>query len=171
MPNVRPVVILPASVLREVAKPVKGITDEIRALMDDMLATMYASEGIGLAANQIGETVRVLVMDVAKEGEESQPCFMANPEIIWSSEEQNIHKEGCLSIPEVFEEVERPASVRVTYLDYHGQPQELLAEELLATCVQHEIDHLNGVLFIDHISRLKRSRIVTKFTKAAKRAQ
>jgi len=140
--------------------------------MDDMLETMYEAPGIGLAASQIAIMKRVIVMDVAKRKDEAasaQPLALANPEILWASEELSAYEEGCLSIPDYYEEVQRPARVRVGYLDRDGRRQEMEAEGILATCVQHEIDHLNGVLFIDHISRLKRERIVKKFSKAAKR--
>ncbi len=168
----RPILILPDKRLREMAAPVTAVDDEIRALMDDMLETMYAAPGIGLAATQIGEMKRVLVLDVAKRQDEdasANPLVFANPEILWASEELSTYNEGCLSIPEIYEEVERPARIRVGYLDRDNTRQEIEAEGILATCLQHEIDHLNGVLFIDHISRLKREMISKKFSKAAKR--
>ncbi len=168
----RPILILPDKRLREKAAPVNAVDDAIRALMDDMLETMYAAPGIGLAATQIGEMKRVLVLDVAKRQDEdasANPLVFANPEILWASEELSTYNEGCLSIPEIYEEVERPARVRVGYLDRDNKRQEIEAEGILATCLQHEIDHLNGVLFIDHISRLKREMISKKFSKAAKR--
>ena len=135
-----------------------------------MFETMYDAPGIGLAAIQIGVPKRVVTMDLAKKDEPQEPQVFINPEIVWSSEEKAIYEEGCLSIPEFYEEVERPAQVRVKYLDLEGKQQEIEADGLLATCLQHEIDHLNGVLFIDHISRLKRDRVIKKFAKAAKRA-
>lgn len=168
----RPILILPDKRLREKAAPIVAVDDEIRALMDDMLETMYAAPGIGLAATQIGEMKRVLVLDVAKRQDEeasANPLVFANPEILWASEELSSYNEGCLSIPEIYEEVERPARIRVGYLDRDNKRQEIEAEGILATCLQHEIDHLNGVLFIDHISRLKREMISKKFSKAAKR--
>ena len=168
----RPILILPDKRLREKAAPIAAVDDEIRALMDDMLETMYAAPGIGLAATQIGEMKRVLVLDVAKRQDEeasANPLVFANPEILWASEELSTYNEGCLSIPEIYEEVERPARIRVGYLDRDNKRQEIEAEGILATCLQHEIDHLNGVLFIDHISRLKREMISKKFSKAAKR--
>jgi peptide deformylase len=168
----RPILILPDKRLRQKAEPIAAVDDAIRALMDDMLETMYAAPGIGLAATQIGEMKRVLVLDVAKREDEeatAEPMVFANPEITWSSEELSIYNEGCLSIPEIYEEVERPARIRVRYLDRDNRAQEIEADGILATCLQHEIDHLNGVLFIDHISRLKREMIAKKFTKAAKR--
>ena len=169
----RPILILPDKRLREKAAPIAAVDDEIRALMDDMLETMYAAPGIGLAATQIGEMKRVLVLDVAKRQDEeasANPLVFANPEILWASDELSTYNEGCLSIPEIYEEVERPARIRVGYLDRDNKRQEIEAEGILATCLQHEIDHLNGVLFIDHISRLKREMISKKFSKAAKRS-
>ncbi len=139
--------------------------------MDDMLETMYEAPGIGLAATQIAVDQRVIVLDVAKRKDDSikaDPMCLANPEILWASEELSVYEEGCLSIPEYYEEVERPARVRVGYLDREGRAREIEADGILATCLQHEIDHLNGVLFIDHISRLKRARVIKKFEKAAK---
>lgn len=168
----RPILILPDKRLRQKAAPIGAVDDDIRALMEDMLETMYDAPGIGLAATQIGEMKRVLVLDVAKRQDEeasAQPMAFANPEILWASEELSTYSEGCLSIPEIYEEVERPTRVRVGYLDRNNKRQEIEADGLLATCLQHEIDHLNGVLFIDHISRLKREMISKKFSKAAKR--
>jgi peptide deformylase len=168
----RPILILPDKKLRQKAQPIAAVDDEIRALMDDMLETMYAAPGIGLAATQIGEMKRVLVLDVAKRQEEeasAHPMVFANPEVLWASDELSTYNEGCLSIPEIYEEVERPARIRVGYLDRDNKRQEIEADGILATCLQHEIDHLNGVLFIDHISRLKREMISKKFIKAAKR--
>jgi peptide deformylase len=135
-----------------------------------MFETMYEAPGIGLAAIQIGEPVRVVTMDLAKKDEPKQPRVFINPELVSKSEIKNVHEEGCLSIPEYYEEVERPAEVKVKYLDLDGKEQEIEANGLLATCLQHEIDHLNGVLFIDHISKLKRDRVIKKFTKQLKRA-
>ncbi|WP_297296356.1 peptide deformylase [uncultured Methylovirgula sp.] len=168
----RPILILPDKRLRQKAQPIAAVDDAIRALMDDMLETMYAAPGIGLAATQIGEMKRLLVLDVAKRQDEeasAEPMVFANPDIVWSSEELSTYNEGCLSIPEIYEEVERPARIRVRYLDRDNRQQEIEADGILATCLQHEIDHLNGVLFIDHISRLKREMISKKFVKAAKR--
>jgi peptide deformylase len=167
---VRPILTLPDPRLRLVSEPVKAIDDEIRQLVDDMLETMYGAPGIGLAAIQIGVPKRVITADLAKKDEERAPQVFINPEIVSRSEELSTYEEGCLSIPEIHEDVERPATVRVRYLDRDGKPHEVDAEGLLATCLQHEIDHLDGVLFIDHISKLKRDRIVKKFSKAAKRA-
>jgi peptide deformylase len=166
---IRPLVILPDSILRQVSKPVEAITPEIRTLAAEMLETMYDAPGIGLAAIQVGVPKRIVTIDLAKQDEEKQPQVFVNPEVTWSSEETNIHEEGCLSIPEYYEEVERPSRVKVRYLDLDGKEQEVEAEGLLATCLQHEIDHLNGVLFIDYLSRLKRERVTKRFAKAARR--
>jgi peptide deformylase len=167
---VREIIILPDKRLRSVSEPVKKIDREIKDLVADMFETMYDAPGIGLAAIQVGVPRRVVTMDLSKKEEEQQPLVFINPEILWRSDEKATYEEGCLSIPEFYEEVERPAQVRVKYLDLDGKEQELEANGLLATCLQHEIDHLNGVLFIDHISRLKRARVTKKFAKAAKRA-
>jgi peptide deformylase len=167
--SIRPLVILPDSKLRLVSEPIKDITDEIRRLADDMLDTMYDAPGVGLAAIQVGVPVRMVTMDVSKSDDERQPLVLINPEIIWSSEEKRTYEEGCLSIPEYYEEVERPDRVRFRYTNLGGETIEQDAEGLMATCVQHEIDHLNGVLFIDYLSKLKRDRVTTKFKKAAKR--
>jgi peptide deformylase len=162
---IRPIITAPDDRLRQVSKPVASVDDGLRALMDDMLETMYDAPGIGLAAIQIGEPIRVIVMDIADDEEQPAPQYFVNPEILDPAEELNLHEEGCLSVPEFYEEVERPASCRVKYLDYDGKAQTLEAEGLLATCIQHEIDHLEGVLFIDHLSRLKRERILKKLKK------
>ena len=167
--SIKPLVIIPDSKLRLRSEPVKDITDEIRRLADDMLETMYDAPGVGLAAIQIGVPVRMVTMDVSKSEDERQPMVLINPEITWSSEEKRTYEEGCLSIPEYYEEVERPDRVRFRYMNLQGETIEQDAEGLMATCVQHEIDHLNGVLFIDYLSKLKRDRVVTKFKKAAKR--
>jgi peptide deformylase len=167
----REIIILPDPLLRTVSKPVKTVDTTTRKLMDDMLETMYEAPGIGLAAVQIGIPKRLVVIDLSKEDEEKQPLFLVNPEIIWSSEEESDYEEGCLSIPEFFDMVTRPKEIKVRYLDRQGEAQEKHCGGVLATCVQHEIDHLNGVLFIDHISKLKRDRVVKKFTKAQKLAR
>ena len=167
----RPILILPDPHLRLVCAPVLSVDDGLRQLMDDMVETMHDAPGIGLAASQIGVMKRLVVIDLAKKDEPPQPQYFVNPEIVWSSEEKSIYEEGCLSIPEYYEEVERPASVRVRFLDRDGRPQEILAEGLLATAIQHEIDHLDGVLFIDHISKLKRDRVTKKFIKQAKQRE
>jgi peptide deformylase len=166
----RPIIVLPDPRLRVVSEPVGKVDGEIRKLVDDMFETMYDAPGIGLAAIQVGVPKRVVTADLAKKDEPRNPQVFINPEIVSSSEELSVYEEGCLSIPEIHEDVERPTRVRVRYMDLAGKPKEVEADGLLATCLQHEIDHINGVLFIDHISKLKRDRIVKKFTKAAKRA-
>ncbi len=148
------------------ARPVPAVDDKVRRLMDDMLDTMYGAIGVGLAAPQVGQSSRVIVLDVAREGEKPQPMKLANPEIIWRSEELATGNEGCLSLPEHYAEVTRPAKIRLRYLDYQNEIRELEASGLLAMCLQHEIDHLDGILFVDHISSLKRSMILRKLTKA-----
>lgn len=167
----REIIILPDKRLRSVCKPVAEINDETRALVADMFETMYEAPGIGLAAIQIGVLSRVIVMDLSKREAEAEPRVFINPEITWSSEETSLYEEGCLSIPDIHEDVERPSRVKIRYLDLDGNRQEEDAEGLFATCIQHEVDHLNGILFIDHISKLKRERIIKKFAKAAKRAK
>jgi peptide deformylase len=164
--SVRDIIILPDPVLRQVSKPVSSVGGAERKLFDDMLATMYDAPGIGLAAIQVGMPQRMLVIDLSRDGEERKPLFMANPEIVEFSEAVSDYEEGCLSIPDFYEMVTRPSSVKVRYLDRNNEAQELTASGVLATCVQHELDHLNGVLFIDHISKLKRDRVIKKFTKA-----
>ena len=144
------------------------VTDEIRALMDDMLETMYAAPGIGLAAIQIGEPLNVIVMDLARDGEEPNPQYFINPEILESVDETKPYEEGCLSVPDVFDEIERPAKVKIKYLDYNGKEVVEWAEGLYATCIQHEMDHLKGILFIDYLSRLKKQRAVKKVQKLEK---
>ena len=167
--SVRPIITLPdEKTLRAVSKPLKTVDAHARAVFDDMLETMYDAPGIGLAAIQIGVAQRMLVIDLAKEGEEKKPFFVANPEIIWASDEISDYEEGCLSIPDFFEMVDRPKEIKLRYLDRQGEAMELHAAGLTATVLQHEIDHLNGVLFIDHISRLKRERVIKKFLKADK---
>ena len=166
--TIKPLIILPDPLLRQASKSVEQIDTEIQRLADDMLETMYDAPGIGLAAIQIGVPRRMLVIDVAREGEEKTPLVFINPEIVASSDERSVYEEGCLSIPDYYAEVERPARVTVKHLDRNGKEQLTEADGLLATCVQHEIDHLNGVLFIDYISRLKREMVIKKFTKAAK---
>ncbi|MEL6361625.1 MAG: peptide deformylase [Pseudomonadota bacterium] len=162
---IRKILTAPDPQLREVSKPVDTVDDNLRALMDDMLETMYDANGIGLAAIQVGVPLRVIVMDLAGEDEEKNPVYYVNPEILDPSDELAVYQEGCLSVPEFYEEVERPATCKIKYLDYHGKEQVVEADELLATCIQHEMDHLNGVLFIDHLSRLKRDRILKKLKK------
>ena len=165
--TLRPIITLPdEKILREVSKPVAAIDNSTRSLWDDMLETMYRAPGIGLAAIQIGVPRRMIVLDLSKDGEDKSPMFLANPEITWSSEALSDYEEGCLSIPDYYDMVTRPTEVKVRYLDRHGVAKEVHAGGLMATCLQHEIDHLNGVLFIDHVSRLKRERVVKKFAKA-----
>ena len=170
----RPILVIPDSKLRQTAEAVAHVDDEVRALVEDMFETMYKAPGIGLAAPQIGVMRRVVVLDVAKRRDEdatAEPMVLINPDISYESEETSVHEEGCLSIPDFYEDVERPAVIRVDFLDRDGKPQSIEAEGILAVCIQHEIDHLNGVLFIDHISRLKRSRVIKKFEKAARETQ
>jgi peptide deformylase len=166
----RDIITVPDSRLKQVSTPVETVDDALRALMDDMLETMYEAPGIGLAAVQIGVPKRVIVMDLARTDEPKAPQYFVNPEILWSSEETLPYEEGCLSVPEIYDEVERPARVKLRYLNYHGELIEEDAEGVFAVCIQHEMDHLEGVLFIDHLSRLKRERAVAKVKKAAKAA-
>lgn len=164
----RPILILPDERLRAIAEPIEKIDDGIKQLAADMLETMYDAPGIGLAAIQIGVPKQVIVMDLAREGEKPQPRYFVNPEIIWTSDETSVYEEGCLSVPDLYEEVERPARCRVRYLDYQGEIREEECDELLATCLQHEMDHLKGILFIDHLSRVKRSMMLKKLMKQKK---
>ncbi len=166
----REIIKLPDKRLRLVSKPVVKVDAAVRRLIDDMFETMYAAPGVGLAAIQVGEPKRVVTVDLAKKDEPKDPRVFINPEVIWSSQEKRVYEEGCLSIPEIYEEVERPAEVKVKYMDLDGKIDEIKASGLLATVLQHEIDHTNGILFIDHISKLKRDRIIKKFAKAAKLA-
>jgi peptide deformylase len=166
---IRPILVLPDPRLRKPSARVARVDKELRALVEDMFETMYDAPGVGLAAVQIGVPKRVIVADPTRGEEEKQPIAMINPELVWASEERAVVEEGCLSIPEVTEEVERPEQVRVRYLDLEGEAREVEAGGLFARVLQHEIDHTNGVLFIDHLSRLKRGRIIKKFAKAAKR--
>ncbi|CAA0113730.1 Peptide deformylase 1 [Starkeya nomas] len=178
--SIRPLVILPDSRLRLISDPVVRVDARVRAIVEDMFETMYDAPGIGLAAIQVGVPERIVTIDVGpreaedrEEGDEREvekrPLALINPEVVSASEELSVYAEGCLSIPEYYADVERPARVRVRYMDLNGETREIDADGLLATCVQHEIDHLNGVLFIDHISKLKRDRVMTKFTKLAKK--
>jgi len=166
----RSIITIPDPLLREVCAPIETVDDNIRAQADDMLETMYDAPGIGLAASQIGILNRIFVLDVAKEDAPKEPMVFINPEIVWSSDDTSVYQEGCLSIPDYFEDVERPAEVTLKFLNREGSEQEIKADGLLATCIQHELDHLNGKLFIDYISKLKRDRVVKKFTKQAKLA-
>ena len=164
------IIIAPDPRLKITAKPVKKVDASVRKLMDDMLETMHSARGIGLAAPQVGDRRRVIVVDVANEDEAPNPIRMANPELLWTSDEERIHEEGCLSLPEQYAEVVRPDRIRVRYLDYQNEIRELETDSVLATCIQHEMDHLDGVLFVDHISALKRRMILRKLQKAKKLA-
>ena len=166
--TIRPILTTPNPILKQVSKPVEAVTDDIRTLMDDMLETMYDAPGIGLAAIQIGEPLNVIVMDLAGEGEEPAPQYFVNPEILEAVEEKQPYQEGCLSVPDYFETIDRPEKVKITYLDYNGKRVTEYATGLYAVCIQHEMDHLKGVLFIDYLSRLKRERAVKKVIKAEK---
>ena len=167
---IRPVLIAPDPRLKQISKPVERVDDALRALMDDMLATMYAAPGIGLAAIQVGVPKRVIVMDLAREGEPPQPRHFVNPEILWTAEEMALCQEGCLSVPDLYEEVERPKAVKVRFLDYKGGEREIEADGMLAVCLQHEIDHLEGILFVDHLSKLKRDMMLRKLAKARRQS-
>ena len=164
--SILPIITAPDPRLKLKARPVAAVNDGIRRLMDDMLETMYLAPGIGLAAPQVGVTKRVLVLDVSGEGEKPAPFKIANPEILWRSEELATYSEGCLSLPEHYADVTRPAEIKLRYLDYQNELRELHAKGLLATVIQHEMDHLEGVLFVDHISALKRNIILRKLVKA-----
>ncbi|MGR6432206.1 peptide deformylase [Rhizobium sp. PAMB 3182] len=166
--TIKPLIILPDPVLRQLSAPIEQVGDDVRKLADDMLETMYDAPGIGLAAIQIGVPKRMLVIDVSRDDEDKAPQVFINPEILATSDDRSVYEEGCLSIPNYYAEVERPASLTVRYVDRDGKQQTMDADGLLATCLQHEIDHLNGILFIDHISKLKRDMVIRKFTKAAK---
>lgn len=163
-----PILIAPDPRLKKIAKPVAAVDATVRKLMDDMLETMYSAPGIGLAAPQVGQLIRVIVLDLAHEGEEPQPLRMANPELIWVSDDDGIYNEGCLSVPDHYADVARPAAIKVRYLDETNTQRELAADGLLATCIQHEMDHLEGILFIDHLTSLKRNVILRKLLKAKK---
>jgi peptide deformylase len=170
---IREILTVPDPRLKKVSTRVEAVDDELRALMDDMLETMYDAPGIGLAAIQIGVPKRVIVMDISPREEDSgerEPRYFVNPEILWRSEETQPYEEGCLSIPDIYDEVERPAKVKLRYMNYQGETIEEDAEGVFAVCIQHEMDHLEGILFIDHLSRLKRERAVSKVKKAAKAA-
>jgi peptide deformylase len=164
----REILVVPHPVLKQVSTKVDVVDDDLRALMDDMLETMYAAPGIGLAAVQIGVPKRVIVMDLSREGEDKQPRYFVNPEILWASEETAPYEEGCLSVPEIYDEVERPAQVKLRYLNYQGEQIEEDAEGLFAVCIQHEMDHLMGKVFVEYLSPLKRNRIKTKMLKACR---
>lgn len=160
-----PILVAPHPVLKQTARPVAAVDKRVATLMRDMLETMYEANGIGLAAPQVGVSERIIVVDVHEKDEPNQPFLMANPEVVWESQDLHAYEEGCLSVPEHYAEVVRPASVTVRYLDENGAAKEIRAEDTLAVCLQHEIDHLNGVLFVDHLSSLKRSMILRKLQK------
>ncbi len=164
----RKIVIEPDPILRKKSENLETVDDQLRGLLDDMLETMYSAPGIGLAAVQVGILKRAIVIDVSRDKEKKNPFFLINPEIIYKSKNTSIHEEGCLSLPGYFAEIERPAECQVKYIDYHGEKKEIKASGLLSTCIQHEIDHLNGVLFIDYLSKLKRDMIVKKLVKQKK---
>jgi peptide deformylase len=165
-----PIIVAPDPRLKAKCRPVARVDAKVARLMDDMLETMYAAPGIGLAAPQVGVNQRVIVLDVAKDQEPPAPLRMANPELVWVSDEDAVFSEGCLSLPEHYAEVSRPAKIRVRYLDHENEIRELEAEGMLATCIQHEMDHLDGILFVDHLSALKRNIILRKLVKAKKTA-
>ncbi len=169
--TVLPVIVAPDPRLKIKAKPIDAVDDDVRQFMDDMLESMYASNGIGLAAPQVGDDRRVIVVDVARTDEDPQPMCLANPQIVGVADEDRIHEEGCLSLPEHYADVVRPDAIRVRYLDRDNEIREIDADGLLATCIQHEIDHLDGILFVDHVSALKRNMILRKLTKAKKLAE
>ena len=162
---------IPDPILREKSKPVDRINKEIQILMDDMLRTMYEAPGIGLAAIQIGIPKRIVVMDLSKESEKKNPMYFINPEITWRSDNKSTYEEGCLSIPNQFAKIDRPEKCNIKYFDYNGNSKELTAEGLLSTCIQHEIDHLNGILFIDYLSKLKKDMIIKKVSKDKKETE
>lgn len=167
---IREILTVPDPRLKEVSKPVEGpVTDEHRALMDDMLETMYDAPGIGLAAIQVGVPLRIIVMDL-QEDDEKKPRYFVNPEILETIEETKPYEEGCLSVPDIYDEVERPARCRIRFMNYDGEQIDEWAEGLYAVCIQHEMDHLEGTLFIDHLSRLKRNRAIEKVKKARRRS-
>tara|TARA_B100001996_G_scaffold380950_1_gene369415 strand:- start:695 stop:1219 length:525 start_codon:yes stop_codon:yes gene_type:complete len=165
---IRQILTEPNKILRQKSQKVDVVDQEIQKLMDDMLETMYAAPGIGLAAIQVGVPKRVIVLDIAKKDEPKQPMYFINPEIIEKSQNNSSYEEGCLSVPGQFAEIERPDRCHIKYLDYQGQSKEIKAEGMLATCIQHEMDHLEGILFIDYLSKLKRSMIVKKLSKQKK---
>ena len=164
----RKILIEPDPILRKISEPLEKVDDELRKLMTEMLQTMYNAPGIGLAAIQIGILKRLVVIDLSKENEKKNPLFLINPEIINRSNNTSIYEEGCLSLPGQFAEIERPAECTLNYIDFNGKEKKLKAEGLLATCIQHEVDHLNGVLFIDYLSKLKKDMIIKKLVKHKK---
>ena len=164
----RKIIIEPDTILRKKSDPLEKVDNELRKLMDDMLETMYAAPGIGLAAVQIGVLKRMVVIDISKEKENKNPIFLINPEIVSRSKKTSVYEEGCLSLPGYFAEIERPAECKIEYLNYEGKKSEIDANGLLATCIQHEVDHLNGILFIDYLSKLKKDMIIKKLVKHKK---
>ena len=162
------IVIEPDPILRKESKPVEKVDDELRRLLDDMLETMYAAPGIGLAAVQVGILKRLIVIDISKDKEKKDPLFLINPKIISKSKQTSTYEEGCLSLPGHFAEIERPAECQINFIDYNGKKKEIKANGLLSTCIQHEVDHLNGVLFIDYLSKLKKDMIIKKLVKHKK---
>jgi peptide deformylase len=169
--SVLPIITAPDPRLKRISEPVAKVDAEVRRLMDDMLETMYKAPGIGLAAPQVGVLKRVIVVDIAREDEKPQPLRMANPEIIWVSDDDAVYNEGCLSLPDHYADVARPAGCKIRYLDHENEVRVLEADGLLATCVQHEIDHLEGILFVDHLTALKRNMILRKLLKVKKSGQ
>ena len=162
------IITIPNPLLRKISEPVTSVNNEEKKLMDDMLETMYAAPGIGLAAVQVGVLKRIIVIDLSKDGEKKTPLFIVNPQITFKSDDLISYEEGCLSIPNQFAEIKRPSSCKVNFLDYNGKKKEINADGLLATCIQHEVDHLNGILFIDHLSKLKKDLILKKTRKQIK---
>ena len=165
---IRQILTEPNKLLRKKSLPVDKVDEDLKKIMDDMLETMYAAPGIGLAAIQLGIPKRVIVIDIAQKDGPKKPMFFVNPEIIHKSDNNSVYEEGCLSVPGQFAEIVRPDKCHVKYLDYHGQPKEIKAEGMLATCIQHEMDHLEGILFIDYLSKLKKSMIIKKLSKQKK---
>mgnify|MGYP001422860029 FL=1 len=164
----RKIITEPDTILRKKSVTLEKVDDELRELMNDMLETMYAAPGIGLAGVQVGILKRLIVIDVSRDKEKKSPLFLINPEIISKSSNTSVYEEGCLSLPGYFAEIERPAECQIKYVDYHGKKKEMKAGGLLATCIQHEVDHLNGILFIDYLSKLKRDMIIKKLIKNKK---
>ena len=163
--TVKPILTEPNKLLRQISKPVESVGDDERKLMDDMLDTMYAAPGIGLAAIQIGVPKRIIVMDISRDEDKKEPRYFVNPVVKNKNQEKATYEEGCLSVPDQFAEISRPNTCEVEYLDYNGKKQSLIADGLLATCIQHEMDHLEGILFIDYLSKLKKSMIIKKLSK------
>ena len=163
--TIRKILTEPNKILRQISKPVNKVEDEERKLMDDMLETMYSANGIGLAAIQVGIPKRIIVLDISRKEDKKNPMFFVNPLIINKNKEQNTYEEGCLSVPDQFAEIDRPSKCEIEYLDYYGKKKILKAEGLLATCIQHEFDHLEGILFIDYLSKLKKNIIIKKLSK------